>query len=138
MLSNNPSQSPAGVGGYTETKPAFSQQQQQIYNADPYGNQSAFAAKQGYTDTPLSPAPQYNATAPYNPPVSPPPQQDHYGHDVKYAYSAPLPTGAAELGGTTSSTAPAPTVSPGPQAAELGGESRQGGTAPSELPSSSR
>jgi len=134
MAPTNPSQPPAGVGGYTDAKPQFTQQQQPAYAPAPYANQGAYAAQQGYTDTPVSPAPQYNTgAAPYNPPVSPPPQQEFYGNDVKHGYTAAPTGGAAELGGQTGGAAPAPAH----QAAELGGVSSHGGAGPSELPSTS-
>jgi LPXTG-motif cell wall-anchored protein len=88
MMAVNTAQAPPGVGGYTDAKPQFTQQQQPTYTApqqqqptyiapqqqpaynNPYANQGAYAAQQGYNDAPLSPAPQYNTGAgPYNPPV---------------------------------------------------------------------
>lgn len=118
MAPLNSSQPPPGVGGYTDAKPQFTQQQQPqqpAYN-DPYANQGAYGAQQGYNDAPISPAPQYNS------PASPPPQ------DVKHGYMAPPMGGAAELGGPTS-------TAPVHQTAELGGDARHVGPGPSELPS---
>jgi LPXTG-motif cell wall-anchored protein len=161
MMAVNTAQAPPGVGGYTDAKPQFTQQQQPTYTApqqqqptyiapqqqpaynDPYANQGAYAAQQGYNDAPLSPAPQYNTGAgPYNPPVSPPPQ------DVKHGYVGATMGGAAELGGPSGGISPVPQAGPAHQAgpvpyagpsyhaAELGGEARQG-AGPSELATNS-
>jgi hypothetical protein len=160
----NPAQPPPGVVGYTDAKPQFTQQQQSTYTApqqqqptyiapqqqpaynDPYANQGAYAPQQGYNDAPLSPAPQYNAgTAPYNPPVSPLPQ------DVKHGYMGAPMGGAAELGGPSGVISPVaqagpvnhvgavPQAGPSYQAAELGGDARHGAgpSGSSELPSNS-
>jgi hypothetical protein len=141
MVTTDPSHPPAGVGGYTDAKPQFTQQHQPAFVPDPYANQGAFAAQQGYADAPVSPATQYNSgAAPYNAPVSPPPQQDYYGNDVKHGYTGAPLGGASELGGgETSGAVPATHNAPIHQAAELGGDSRQGGAGlfgTSELPAS--
>ena len=139
MSSIDPSQPPAGVGGYTDAKPQFAQQQP-AFTPDPYGNQGAFAAQQGYTDAPVSPVPQHNGSAvPYSAAGSPPPHQEFYGNDVKYGHTGVPLNGAAELGGSTSGAVPAAQTVPTHHAAELGGESRQGVGlfGPSELPTTS-
>jgi LPXTG-motif cell wall-anchored protein len=137
MATTNPTHPPAGVGGYTDAKPQFPQQQQPGVGQDLYANQGAYTANRGYSDGPVSPAPQYNpGAAPYNAPVSPPPQQAYYGNDVKNGYTAVPHNGASELGGESNrvSSAHATTHQP---TAELGGESRGSGAGllgPSELP----
>jgi LPXTG-motif cell wall-anchored protein len=137
MTSVDPSQPPAGVGGFTDAKPQFAQPQQT------YANQSALAAQQGYASLPLSPAPHYNDGAtPYNAPGSPPPQQAYFGNDGKIEYTGAVLGGASELvgeaGGATSPSAHATTNG---YTAELGGQLRQsegpGLFGPSELPTNS-
>jgi hypothetical protein len=153
MASVNPSQPPAGVGGYTDAKPQFvPQQQQQALTPDPYANQGAFSAQQNYADAPVSPNTQYHAgspqystapapynagAAPYNGPISPPPQQTFYGNDVKQGYQGVPLSEASELGGGTSGPAPVAHSAPAHHAAELGGLSNQSGAgtlATPELP----
>ncbi|KAH7347102.1 hypothetical protein BKA66DRAFT_447644 [Pyrenochaeta sp. MPI-SDFR-AT-0127] len=127
MVHTDPSQPPAGVGGYTDAKPQFVPQAQPYGQTDPYANQGAYAAQQGYAAAPTSPAPQYPTPAPYNAPGSPPPQQT-YQSDVKYGYAGPPAGGAAELGGDSSGiapVAPASHAAPAPQAAEMAGDSTQ-------------
>jgi hypothetical protein len=129
MATADPTHAPAGVGGYTDAKPQFPPQQQPGFNQDPYGNQGAYAAQQGYSDAPVSPAPQYNTGAA-------PSQQTYYGTDVKSAYTGEPHNRASELVGESNgaSAAHAPSQQP---TAELGGESRGSGAGlfgPSELP----
>ncbi len=115
MASADPSQPPAGVGGYTDAKPQFNNQQ-----PDPYANQGAYNAQQGYAQGPTSPVPGYTQPNAYaNQPGSPPPQQA-FSNDVKYGYGGPPTQGAQELGGNTAAGAvPAAQHSPAPQAAEM-------------------
>jgi hypothetical protein len=140
----NPSGPPAGVGGYTDAKPQFAQQQQQqAFTPDPYANQGAFAAQQNYADAPVSPTTQYHAgspqyntgvapynagAAPYNAPVSPPPQQPFYGNDIKQGYHGVPLSGASELGdGGMAGTTPVAHGVSAHQTGELGGNSSVGG-----------
>ncbi|KAF2822450.1 hypothetical protein CC86DRAFT_469810 [Ophiobolus disseminans] len=118
----NPAQPPAGVAGYTDAKPQFVQQQQPAYTPDPYANQGAFAAQQGYNNAPISPAPQYN-----NPVVSPAPQ-----------YNNPAVSPAPQYNNTPVSpitqynTSPAPynaSVSPPPQQGFYGNDVKHAHTA---------
>jgi hypothetical protein len=127
MATADPSHPPAGVGGFTDAKPQFAQQQQaQPFVPAPYNNQSAYAQQQGFAEAPLSPAPQYNAAGtPYVAPGSPPPQQQ-YAQDVKHSHVATR-DGAAELSGGTSSVVQSGHVTSSHQAAELsGGPTHQG------------
>lgn len=128
MVHNDPSQPPAGVGGYTDAKPQFVPQTQPYGQPDPYANQGAYAAQQGYAAAaPTSPAPHYTTPAPYNTTGSPPPQQN-YQSDVKYGYAGPPVGGAAELGGDSNGiapVAPAGHTAPAPPAAEMAGDSTQ-------------
>lgn len=136
MATTDPTHAPAGVGGYTDAKPQFPQQQQPGFNQDPYASQGAYTAQQGYSDAPVSPVPQYNAgAAPYNAPGNAP-QQTYYGADVKSAYTGEPHNGASELVGE-SNGASAAHAAPQQPTAELGGESRGSGAGlfgPSELP----
>lgn len=101
----DPSQPPAGVGGYTDAKPQFPQQ----YNPDPYANQGAFQSQQqGYPQQPHSPNPQYNGAPAQSP------QQEYYANDPKQGH-VQSPITATELNGDN-------TRSHNP--AELGGEAR--------------
>jgi len=121
MAQTDPTQPPPGVGGFTDAKPQFPPN-------DPYANQGAYNAQQGYAGAPVSPVPQYSTPVPYTAPGSPPPQQAYQG-DVKYGYAGPPVGGAAELGGNSSGIAPvAPAghqTAPAPQAAEMAGDSTQ-------------
>lgn len=156
----DPSQPPAGVAGYTDAKPQFVPQAQpyspptsppipqpygQPAQHDPYAQQGAYGAQQGYMAAPQSPVPVYDQPVTHHAPSPaspPPPQQEYYGQsEQKYGYNAP-PNGAAELGGdghayappaapvasnpASPTPAPAPAPAPVTHAAELGDSSRQG------------
>jgi hypothetical protein len=93
----------------------------------------------------VSPIPQYNAgVAPYNTSVpyngagSPQLHQTFYGNDAKQAYTGVPLGGPSELGDAeTSGVSPAAHNASAHQAAELGGDLRQGGAGTfgtSELP----
>jgi LPXTG-motif cell wall-anchored protein len=144
----NPSQPPAGVAGYTDTKPQFTSPHQSYYDPglqqpQPYPQQGGFGASGD-----VSPATQYATPAPvpYGAP-SPPPQQQQttgvgmgggqpvYGspspNDTKMAHMhAPAP-GTSELGGDSApqsptgrpvSYAPAPVQPQGSHAPVYGAE----------------
>jgi hypothetical protein len=133
MTPVNPSHPPVGVGGFTDAKPQFAQPQQ------PYPNQSAYGAQQGYASPPLSPIHQYqNVAAVYNAPGSPP-QTSYHGNEVKQGYTVAPMGGALELGGDSiGTTASGALTATNMHSAELGAMSTQVGSpahlGPSEPP----
>lgn len=124
MAPIDPSQPPAGVGGYTDAKPQFALGQPTYYNqpgqSDPYAQQG-YPSQGGMSPPQMSPAPQYGFQSAYNNTANSPPGT--YTHDAKYEGTS----GAAELGGGSdriapaASTSPLPTTAPTSQAAELSG-----------------
>ena len=117
----NPSQPPAGVAGYTDTKPQFTSPHQSYYDQGPPQQQQLYPQQGGFGGD-VSPATQYATPAPvpYGSP-SPPPQQQPAGvgmggqpvygspnpNDTKMAHMhAPAP-GTSELGAESAPHSPA-------------------------------
>ncbi|OSS52375.1 hypothetical protein B5807_02349 [Epicoccum nigrum] len=98
------SQPPAGVGGYTDTKPQY-QPAQHAYTRPAYNQ--AYPQQGDFSPPQVSPAPQYGFSPPNN--ATPSPSMGAYAHDAKYAVNREAE--AAELG-DSSTTAPgaAPTA----------------------------
>lgn len=123
MAPTDPSQPPAGVGGYTDAKPQFAPAQPTYYNQpgqpDAYAQQG-YPQQGGFSPPQGSPAPQYGfQQSAYNATANSPPGA--YIHDAKYEGDA------AELGGDSMGVAsaapgsPAHNAAPTSQAAELSG-----------------
>lgn len=133
MAPIDPSQPPAGVGGYTETKPQFQPAQPTYYNQpgqpDPYAQQG-YPQQGDFSPPQMSPAPQYGFQSAYNATAYPLPGS--HTHDAKYEATG----GAAELGGDSNGAAtavssapgsPPPDAAPNSQAAELSGADAKSG-----------
>ncbi|KAF2621541.1 hypothetical protein BU25DRAFT_237116 [Macroventuria anomochaeta] len=120
MAPIDPSQPPAGVGGYTDAKPQFQPAQPTYYNQpgqpDPYAQQE-YLQQGGFSPPQGSPAPQYGFQSAYNDAANPLPGT--YAHDAKHEAG-----GAAELGGDSTGNVPAspqPDTAQTSQAIELSG-----------------
>ncbi len=128
MAQVDPSQPPAGVGGYTDAKPQFQPAQPTYYNPpgqpDPYAQQG-YPQQGGYQSPQLSPAPQYGFQSAYNATANSPPGV--YPQDTKYEADG----GAVELGGGSAVAAPAAPsapASPQPEAAPVSHVAELSGT----------
>lgn len=88
------SQPPAGVGGYTDSKPQY-QPVQHIYPSP--AQSQAYPQQGGFSPPQVSPAPQYGFSPPQN--ATPSPSMGSYAHDAKYEFNRGAE--AAELGGSS-------------------------------------
>ena len=88
------SQPPAGVGGYTDSKPQY-QPVQHIYPSP--AQSQAYPQQGGFSPPQVSPAPQYGFSPPQN--ATPSPSMGSYAHDAKYEFNRGADT--AELGGSS-------------------------------------
>ncbi|KAJ4308580.1 hypothetical protein N0V94_009293 [Neodidymelliopsis sp. IMI 364377] len=126
MAPVDPSQPPAGVGGYTDAKPQFAASQPGYYNQsgqpDPYAQQG-YPPQGGFSPAPqTSPAPQYESQYPHSAPSSPP-LPGAESETMKYSHAG----GPVEIGNDAGGVAPVVSGSPpaqfshNSQAAELSG-----------------